>query len=440
MRTLLLFTRDLRIHDHPALDEAARSGEVVSLFVMNRRMLAASPNRSRLLVESLHDLDRSLRHRGARLVIRRGDPARQAVLLAKQAGCEALAVTADFSATAERRERALEGRCRDAGIRLRVHPGHAIVEPGAVSPAGRDHYAVFSPYHRAWLGRRRRAVLPAPRAIRFPADDVPDAGSLPDPVRGDSPELPPGGEAAGRKTLTSWLRGGLADYVDAHDDLGGDRTSRLSPYLRLGCVSANEAATRALDRGPGDAAEAFVRQLCWRDFYLQLLAAVPSLPREPLRRGPDVRPPVDPDLALERWVQGRTGIPLVDAGMRQLAREGWMHNRARLVTGNYLTKHLGVWWTFGYEHFFRLLADGDVANNAGNWQWVAGTGIDTRPNRRFNPVRQARRYDPDGAYVRRYVEELADAPEELVFEPWRDAESLRRSRYPAPVVTPPPGR
>src|SRR5580765_6413858 len=160
MRTLLLFTRDLRVHDHPALRDAARSGEVVPLFVLNRRMLAASPNRSRLLVESLRDLDHSLRQRGAGLVIRRGDPALQAVLLAKQAGCDTLAVTNDFSATAERRERALEDRCRAAGIRLRVHPGHAIVEPGALPPAGRAHYAVFSPYHRAWLGQRRRAVRP----------------------------------------------------------------------------------------------------------------------------------------------------------------------------------------------------------------------------------------------------------------------------------------
>src|SRR5436190_20487896 len=435
-RTLVLFTRDLRVHDHPALRHAARAGEVVPLFVLDPSMLAVSPNRTRFLIESLADLDGSLRQRGARLYVRRGDPPGEAVRLARAASCDALAVTSDASRTAVRRERSLEDACRAAGIRFRTFPGHAVVEPGAVAPEGREHSAVFTPYHRAWLAQRRRPPLPAPRTILTPDGDGIEPGGLPRPPRGDSPGLPPGGETAGRKALSAFARGDLARYVDGHDDLGGDRTSRLSPYLRFGCVSANESAARALERGPRSAADAFVRQLCWRDFFLQLLAANPDLPRANLRAGPDLDPPADPDDAFERWAAGRTGFPLVDAGMLQLAREGWMHNRARLVAGNFLTATLGAWWRRGYEHFRRLLVDGDVANNAGNWQWVAGTAVDPRPPRRFNPVRQARRFDPVGTYVRRHVEELADAPAELLFEPWRDAEFLRRTGYPAPIVRP----
>ena len=435
MRTLLLFTRDLRVHDHPALHDAARVGEVVPLFVLDDRMLAVSPNRARFLMESLADLRDALERRGSRLMVRRGGAARTAVRVAREAGCDALAVTADHSRTATRREAELGAACRGAGIRLRVAPGHAVVEPGVVTPSGRDHYSVFTPYHRAWLGAGRRPFLPAPRAIRWPDGLDPAPGRLPAARHTDSKDLPAGGgETAGRKVLASWIRSGLDGYAEGHDDLAGDRTSRLSPYLRFGCVSANEVAAGALDRGTGAAGEAFVRQLCWRDFFLQLLAAEPDLPRRSLRRGPHVDPPLDPDEAFERWAAGQTGVPLVDAGMRQLAGEGWMHNRARLVTGGFLTKHLGVWWRRGYEHFFRLLVDGDVANNAGNWQWVAGTAVDTRPNRRLNPVRQARRFDPAGEYVRRFVGELADAPDHLVFEPWRDPAFLRSSGYPEPIL------
>jgi deoxyribodipyrimidine photo-lyase len=431
MRTLLLFTRDLRVHDHPALHDAARSGEVVPLFALEPSLLSASPNRSRFLFEALADLDGSLRRRGSRLHLRRGAAAGVAVRAAREAGCDALAITSDHSRFAVRRAQALQGACRDAGIRFRTYPGHAIVEPGVVAPEGRDHYSVFTPYHRAWRGQRHRPVLAAPRMIRTP-DDV-ALGRLPARPAADS-MTPPGGETAGRAALAAWLRRSLDGYVDANDDLGRDRTSRLSPYLRFGCISPNEVAALADDRGPPGAAEAFGRQLCWRDFFLQLLAAVPSLPDRSLRERPPVRAPVDPEGAFEAWAEGRTGIPLVDAGMRQLAREGWMHNRARLVVGNLLTKRLGVWWRHGYEHFSRLLVDGDVASNAGNWQWVAGTAADTRPNRLFNPVRQARRFDPTGAYVRRYVDELADAPDDLVFEPWSDPSFLRRSGAPPPIV------
>lgn len=184
---------------------------------------------------------------------------------------------------------------------------------------------------------------------------------------------------------------------------------------------------------PGPGGAAFVRQLCWRDFHHQVLAATPQLPFEDYRsRGDEWRQDED---ALAAWKAGRTGIPVVDAGMRQLAAEGWMHNRARLVTASLLTKDLYLNWRLGAAHFWDLLVDGDLANNAGNWQWVAGTGNDTRPNRVFNPLRQAERFDPDGDYVRRYVPELAGVEGSAVHRPWKLADQVRSTlEYPDPIV------
>ena len=199
----------------------------------------------------------------------------------------------------------------------------------------------------------------------------------------------------------------MAAYEDRHDDLAGDATSRLSPHLHFGTLSPVELVHRARRAG-GPGAEAFVRQLAWRDFHHQVLAARPAAaarrlphPARPLA----LRRAAGEDIAA--WKEGRTGYPVVDAAMRQLRHEGWMHNRGRLLTASFLTKTLYVDWRVGARHFLDLLVDGDVANNQLNWQWVAGTGTDTRPNRVLNPVAQAKRYDPDGAYVRRWVPELA---------------------------------
>jgi len=194
------------------------------------------------------------------------------------------------------------------------------------------------------------------------------------------------------------------------------------------------AAVVAAAAGTGSGGEEFIRQLCWRDFYYQLLKAFPALPHRAFRRGAHEDWRYD-DEALTAWQEGRTGVPIVDAGMRQLVAEGFLHNRARLITAGYLVRTLGLDWRDGAEWYSRWLLDADVANNSGNWQWVAGTGTDARPHRGFNPIRQALRYDPDGSYVRRYVPELAGIPGPAVHQPWRLPEAVRRTlRYPG-VVT-----
>ncbi|MEU5460225.1 cryptochrome/photolyase family protein [Streptomyces althioticus] len=439
--SVVLFTADLRLRDHPPLHAALRAGdEVVPLFVRDPGIHAAgfdAPNRRAFLADCLHDLDASLRRRGGRLVVRSGPAVREVCAVAAACGAAEVHMAAGVTAYAHRREERLRKELGAAGVALRVHEAViTALAPGAVTPSGSDHYGVFTPYLRRWSRETLRTPLAAPRAVRVP-DGVrgePPPGRA--DVSGTSPGLPPGGETAGRDRLARWSRsGGMAAYEDRHDDLAGDATSRLSPYLHFGTLSAAEAVHRARERG-GPGAEAFVRQLCWRDFHHQVLAARPEASwrdyrtRDDRWRGED-----DAAEDIAAWRDGRTGYPIVDAAMRQLRHEGWMHNRARLLTASFLTKTLYVDWRIGARHFLDLLVDGDVVNNQLNWQWAAGTGTDTRPHRVLNPTVQAKRFDPDGAYVRRWVPELADVDAGRIHEPWRLTEDRRRAlAYPAPIV------
>ena len=433
MRTaIVLFTRDLRVHDQPALAAAvAGFDRVVPLFVFDRGVLArfGAPNRVAFLLDALGDLDASLRARGGALVLREGNVVEETMRVAGDARATAIFLGEDVSAYAQARERRLRAACDEGGLELKVLPGVTVIPPGDLAPAGAECYRVFTPYWRRWRLAPRRAVVRAPRKVALPArlarGRLPALAGL---VRGaTSSELPRGGESEGRRRMTRWLTRGLAGYDRLHDDLAADGTSRLGAYLHLGCLSPLELAERASGR---EGAEPFVRQLCWRDFYAQLLAARPEISHADFRpRGHRWR---DDAGALAAWKEGRTGYPIVDAGMRQLAREGFMHNRARLLTGSFLTKDLYLDWRLGAAHYAGLLVDGDVASNSGNWQWVAGTGVDTRPNRVFNPISQARRFDPSGDYVRRYVPELAGIGGSAVHEPWKLAR--QPPGYPEAIV------
>lgn len=394
-RGAVLFTRDLRVHDNPALALAAqRFDEVVPLFVLDERLLRASPNRAAFLVDSLRDLGTALERLGSRLVIRSGEPAAEV----KALEADAVVLASDASPYAARREDALSA----GGLEVIPAPGITVHAPGELAPSGGDHYRVFSPYWRRWANAELRPAAVAPERLRSPA-----AESEPVPAaEPESPELPEGGESAALRRLEEWLDGdGLARYDRQRNEPAADATSRLSPYLHFGCLSPAELVRRVRGRTHADP---FLRQLCWRDFLAQLLWAHPSSLGENLRAGGG--PWRADESGFQAWKDGRTGYPLVDAAMRQLKREGWIHGRARLVAASFLTKHLLVDWRLGERHFRRLLVDGDAASNSGNWQWAAGTGIDTRPNRMLNPLLQAQRHDPDGEYVRRYVppEEAAE--------------------------------
>ncbi|MFI9592589.1 cryptochrome/photolyase family protein [Nonomuraea sp. NPDC052265] len=412
---IVLLNRDLRVHDHPALTAACeRARAVLPLFVLDETVPAG--RRRGFLLECLADLRASLRARGGDLIVRHGDVVTETMKLVHGTGAEAVFASADVSLLARRRQDRLAGE----RISYQLFPGVTVVPPGTLTPSGGgDHYRVFTPYWRSWSRHRHRPLLPAPHHV--PTPHGLDAGRLPVP---DRPEPMPGGEAAARDRARRWIRRALPGYADGHDDLAGDRTSRLSPYLRFGCLSPLELAHLA------SAGEAFLRQLCWRDFYHQVTYAFPRINRADYRpRGHHWR---DDEDALQAWREGMTGLPIVDAGMRQLLAEGWMHNRARLIVASYLVKVLGIDWRAGARHFFEQLLDGDIANNSGNWQWIAGTGNDTRPNRGFNPLRQAQRFDPAGDYVRRYVPELAAVPAADVHQPWRL--STPPSGYPRPML------
>ncbi len=434
---IVLFTRDLRVRDNPALVAAiGGAGTVLPLFVLEDRLLTAlrGANRVRFLLQSLQDLRSSLRERGADLIVRRGDTVAEVIRLAREVSADSVFCADDVSGYATAVRGRLAAACEAARLGLTLGHAVTVVPAGQLRPSGGgDHYRVFTPYLRAWEAAPWRAVAQAPGAVRLPPGVA--AGRM--PALSELTTAPvsacvlPGGESAGQRRLDTWLRQGAADYGAGRDDLAGDRTSHLSPYLHFGCVSALEVAQAA---GPGP----LRRQLAWRDFFHQVLAAFPAMTDRDYRPG-DHRWSQDGE-ALDAWRQGLTGIPVVDAGMRQLLREGWMHNRARMITASFLCRTLRVDWRLGARHFMDWLADGDIACNYGNWQWVAGTGNSTRPGRVLSPLRQASRFDSDGEYVRRYVSELADLPATVIHKPWQLPGRQRDGLgYPAPIIDVPGG-
>jgi deoxyribodipyrimidine photo-lyase len=446
MTAMVWFRRDLRLGDNPALRAALERHErVVPAFCFDERLYGgrhASGPRTQFLLESLAELKRGLGERGGALFIRRGPPERELVALAREAGCSEVHLAHDVSPFARRRGRRTSRAFREAGIEVHDHEGLNAVDVRAIETKAGGPYTVFSPFHRNWEGVARRPVLDAPREIRVPR--APRLGRLPSlAALGLTQEVsdpPPGGERAAHRRLDAFLDADVADYADNHDALATDRTSRLSPYLHFGCISPRQIEAR-LPRGKG--AAAFQRQLCWRDFHHHVLLHFPRnarsefQPRYRRMRWSYAKRP------FAAWREGRTGYPLVDAGMRQLAREGWMHNRARLVVASFLTKDLGIDWRWGERHFMRLLIDGDEANNNGNWQWIASVGVDPQPyfRRIYNPTTHMERYDPEGRYVRRYVPELAPVPDEHLREPWKMPPEVQREAgcvigadYPEPIV------
>ncbi|MGI8575732.1 MAG: cryptochrome/photolyase family protein [Egibacteraceae bacterium] len=432
---VVLFTRDLRVHDHPAFAAACDEAErVVPLFVFDDAIWSSgypNPNRARFLVQCVDDLNSRLRDRGGQLFRRRGELVAQVRDVVNQTGAEAVFLSEDVSGYAKARVE----RLRDGleGVEVRTFPGITVVAPAELATSTGGPYKVFTPYWRAWKDRTLRPVLDAPGHVRVPTT-IP-VGQTPQPeelvVGEPSPELPRGGETAGLERLDSWLDGDIDGYHEGHDDLPGDVTSRLSPYLHFGCLSPRAIVERC-DRGsPG--AGAFVRQVCWRDYHHQVLAAYPEVAWEDYRTQGDRWRGDEVDL--KAWKEGRTGYPIVDAGMRQLAREGWMHNRAPLTVALFWTRDLYLDWRAGARHFLDLLVDGDLANNQMNWQWVVGTGTISRRNRTFNPLRQAERFDPDGEYVRRYVPELAGIAGAAIHKPWELDDDVRAGLdYPDPIV------
>ena len=471
--TILWLRRDLRLHDHPALVaavDAARTGggALLPIFIWEPGLYSgarSSGNRTWFVRESLAELRSELQSRGSTLLELRG-PALVAlprlVEELRAGGRRAVDVfaTRDHTPYARGRDQSVAEAIAALGGTLHLKRGLLVVEPDELLTGGGTPYGVYTPYFRRWLERVSEAIgapLAAPKELPPPPSPLPaatvdraavEAAALPTAQR---ELLPLPGERAARAVAATWTSAakgaGASGYAARRNTLADEQgTSRLSAALHLGLLSPRELVARLLPLPPERNGERsgprlWVSQIAWRDFYAQVLWHAPHAARSSWRPAYDAIAWDDRDEPFDAWREGRTGFPIVDAAMRQLLQSGFMHNRARMITASFLTKDLLIDWRKGEAHFMRHLVDGDVANNNGGWQWSAGSGTDAQPYFRiFNPVTQAGNFDPDGAYVRRWVPELAALTAPAIHAPWAHPSALSAAgivlgtNYPAPIV------
>jgi deoxyribodipyrimidine photo-lyase len=429
---VMWFRRDLRLADNPALLDACESGRdggVLPLFVLDPALWGpAGPSRRGYLSRSLRALDASL---SGALAVLRGDPVREVVRAARQVGAGRVHVAADYGPYGHRRDLEVEQALAEHGIELVRTGSSYAVAPGRLRTGGGSTYQVFTPYFRAWTDHGWRTPAEPPAATAWLS--VQGTVDVPDPDLPDGLTLPDASEQAARHRWRAYVDERLADYADARDRPGLDATSHMSVHLKWGEIHPRtmlaDLATVA-----GDAAATYRKELGWREFYADVLFGRPETAREYLRPEFKAMEYDEPGEVFTAWQEGRTGYPIVDAGMRQLRSTGWMHNRVRMITASFLVKDLHLEWQHGARHFLRWLADGDLASNQHGWQWTAGCGTDPAPYFRiFNPVSQGEKFDPDGRYVRRWVPELAGLADRHVHRPWTHPGGPPAG-YPAPVV------
>jgi deoxyribodipyrimidine photo-lyase len=434
------FRRDLRLRDNPALLAAAgqhglgeEKAAVVPLFVVDPALWrpAGEPRRGHL-VASLRAL--SERIGGAGLAVRRGDPVHEVVLVAKAVKASAVHAAADFGPYGQRRDEAVAAALAEHGIALVRTGSPYAVAPGRLHTKAGTPLQVFTPFFRAWLTHGWRDAAPSPRGVAWVhPPTVHDLPAAPDP-------LSPAGEDAALRRWRKFRDHALADYGSGRDLPGIDGTSDLSTALKFGELHPRtllaDLAERDRHADPlGDSGAAiFRKELAWREFHADMLFHRPQTAREYLRPEFARMPYEQPGADLTAWQQGRTGFPMVDAGMRQLLHTGWMHNRVRMIVASFLVKDLHLEWQHGARWFMRCLRDGDLASNSLNWQWVAGCGADAAPYFRvFNPVGQAGRFDADGDYARAWIPELRHLPGAAAHAPW-DAPDGYAHGYPQRIV------
>ena len=415
---VMWFRRDLRLRDNPALLEAAAGDHVVALFVFDDRLWKpAGPTRRAWLVRSLRAFDESL---DGNLLLRHGDPAEEVVRVAQAAEAAAVHIAADFGPYGRERDERVEKALAEHDIALVRTGSPYAIAPGRIRKDDGSPYSVFTPFYRAWLDHGWRTPAATPRtphwvqpmkSIALPTE--PDVGGM---------ELPRPGEEAALRRWRSFRDEALLKYADMRNRPDKQGTSSMSAHLKYGEVHPRTLlADLAGKRGKN--VDSYRSELAWREFYADVLFHHPRSAREYLR--PEMarmtyHTGAAADAHFRAWSEGRTGFPLVDAGMRQLRAEGWMHNRVRMVVASFLVKDLHIEWQRGAREFMHWLRDGDLASNNHGWQWVAGSGTDPAPYFRvFNPVTQGHKFDPDGDYVRRYVPELRNVPGAAVHEPWQ---------------------
>lgn len=443
------FRRDLRLSDNVALSQAvADAEEVVPVYIASTwkgQHAWTGPGRQAFLCGCLESLAANLDHAGGRLLFRRGGAVAELEKLIRESGAEAIYLNRDPDPYGREMEKAVRELCREFGIGFHDFQDAVLHEPHEVLTGSGNPYKVYTPYSKNWFTLKKNAPVPTVRALRTPAGLA--AGEP--PVLSDwgltlaHPLVIEPGEKAARTRLKKAVESAIGAYAETRNDPAADATSHLGPDLRYGTISVREVfhrslealahATNATER---NSIQAFQKQLAWREFFMAILHHFPEVLEtdfNPDWRGLDWDDP-DKSEKFERWKSGRTGFPIVDAGMRQLLKTGYMHNRVRMITAMFLTKDLHIHWRHGESHFMQHLLDGEIANNNGGWQWSAGTGADAAPYFRIqNPWTQTATYDAQGEYIKRWLPELAKVDPKR-FQSAPEGGARLCSDYVAPIV------
>ena len=415
INSVMWFRRDLRLTDNEALVAAARAGSVTPLFVIDPKFFERSgAPRLAFLLRNLHELNKSM---DGALVVRTGDPIDVVPAVAREVGATRVFAAKDFAPYGQVRDVQVDTALRKVGAELCSVGSVYAVDPGSVRKADNTPYAVFTPFSKIWLAQGWSTPLPQPKVVWH---GVPSVASEDLPAEPEcAAALPPAGEHAAWTLWESFRDSALNGYADTRNNPDVNGTSQLSPYLRFGIVHPRSLLA---ELGDSKSHAVFRSELCWREFYADVLFHQPRTVWENLQ--PKMNKMThdtgaDAVTRFEVWCRGETGFPIVDAGMKQMLATGWMHNRVRMIVASFLVKDLHLPWQWGAKFFMRHLVDGDIASNNHGWQWTAGTGTDASPYFRiFNPISQGERFDPQGSYVRQWIPELRELENDAVHSPW----------------------
>jgi len=453
--------RELRVADNAALFAACEQADtVVPLFVFDPDILSREDTGAAqvaFMIDALGVLDANFQKLGGKLIVRNGKMPEQIIKAAEEFGADAVFHQREYEPFGLKRDDAVAAALKEKGTAVVTFAGLSLFEPSEIVSKAKTPYTVFGPYKREWFSRPADGPKPVPKHVPVPKDAQSDGlPSLAELKFQTAQTFECGGEDRAQQLLTEFLKAKIKRYDAARDILSEDGTSRLSRHLHLGTLSArfvvdavrrvgldkpseaNPSGEQGADHREGAGHSTFLSEIAWRDFYLQILHHFPHVTTGAFRPQYDALEWENDEGLFEAWKTGKTGYPIVDAAMRQMNTEAWMHNRGRMIVASFLTKDLLIDWRWGEKYFMQQLVDGDQAANNGGWQWAAGTGTDAQPYFRiFNPTSQGEKFDPDGAYVKRWVPELSRVPAKFIHAPWKLSEAERAlvcPEYPRPIV------